>query len=52
MFWTPRPGSVVNVAEALRSYATVPESLRSQAWSTLQESENDLRWLMQEWRIT
>jgi hypothetical protein len=45
-FWTPRQGSVVNafvkVAEALRSYATVPQSLRSQAWLTLQESENDL----------
>jgi hypothetical protein len=45
-FWTPRHGSVANafvkVAEALRSYATVPQSLRSQAWTTLQQSESAL----------
>jgi hypothetical protein len=45
-FWTPRQGTVANavvkVAEALRNYATLPESLRYQAWIRLQESENDL----------
>ena len=45
-FWTPRQDTVANalvsVAEALRNYATLPESLRSQARTRLRESEDDL----------
>lgn len=45
-FWTPRQGTVadalVKVVEALRNYATLPESLRFQAWLVLEESQKDL----------
>jgi len=45
-FWSPRRGTVastfVGVAEALRNYATMPQSLRSPAWLALQEAANRL----------
>jgi hypothetical protein len=50
-FWTPRRGTlaraVVELADALRDYAAIPETMRYPLWIRIQEAESELTKLLE-----